>query len=417
MFTVRKVVDDLYYVGGSDRRLELFENLFPIPRGIAYNSYLLLDEKTVLLDAVDWSIARQYIDNVVRVLDGRPLDYLVIHHMEPDHCGTIDEMILRYPNLKIISSEQGFQIMRQIGYHVKEENCIVVEEGDTISFGRHELFFIEAPMVHWPEVIMSLDTTNGVLFSADAFGSFGALDGQIFADEVDFERDWLDDARRYLTNIVGKYGPFITNVLKKAATVDIKVICPLHGPVWRKDLGWFINKYATWASYTPEVEGVLICYGSMYGNTEFAAQSLATALCEKGMTNVKCYDVSKTHYSYLISEAFKYSHIVLASPTYNLGIYPNMKNFIMDMAALNLQNRTVGIIENGSWACTVGDKLEEFLDDNCKLMDVLPERITLNTSLNAVQLNDIDTMANAILESMKNLRELHAKLEQGKGEK
>ena len=371
----------------------------------------------MLLDAVDWSIARQYIDNVVRVLDGRPLDYLVIHHMEPDHCGTIDEMILRYPNLKIISSEQGFQIMRQIGYHVKEENCIVVEEGDTISFGRHELFFIEAPMVHWPEVIMSLDTTNGVLFSADAFGSFGALDGQIFADEVDFERDWLDDARRYLTNIVGKYGPFITNVLKKASTVDIKVICPLHGPVWRKDLGWFINKYATWASYTPEVEGVLICYGSMYGNTEFAAQSLATALCEKGMTNVKCYDVSKTHYSYLISEAFKYSHIVLASPTYNLGIYPNMKNFIMDMAALNLQNRTVGIIENGSWACTVGDKLEEFLDENCKLMDVLPERITLNTSLNAVQLNDIDTMANAILESMKNLRELHAKLEQGKGEK
>lgn len=409
MYCVRKVQDDLYYVGGNDHRLALFENIFPIPRGVSYNSYLLLDEKTVLFDSVDWSIAKEYLRNVEEVLDGRELDYMVIHHMEPDHAGAIDEIVLRYPNVKIVSSEQGFQIMRQIGYHVKDEQSIIVKEGDTISFGKHEFLFLEAPMVHWPEVILSYDTTTGTLFSADAFGSFGALDGKLFNDEVNFERDWLDDARRYYTNIVGKYGPFVEDVLKKASTVDIKMICPLHGPVWRTDIAWFIDKYIHWATYEPEEEGVMIAYASMYGNTEYAAQALASALCERGMTNVVVYDVSNTDVSQLISETFRLSHLVLASVTYNLGIYPKMKNFLVDLEALNVQNRTVALIENGSWACTVGDKMEDYMDENLRMFDVLNERVTLNTSLNEANENDMNALADSIIESMKKIKEIKEK--------
>lgn len=409
MYCVRKVQDDLYYVGGNDHRLALFENIFPIPRGVSYNSYLLLDEKTVLFDSVDWSIAKEYLRNVEEVLDGRELDYMVIHHMEPDHAGAIDEIVLRYPNVKIVSSEQGFQIMRQIGYHVKDEQSIIVKEGDTISFGKHEFLFLEAPMVHWPEVILSYDTTTGTLFSADAFGSFGALDGKLFNDEVNFERDWLDDARRYYTNIVGKYGPFVEDVLKKASTVDIKMICPLHGPVWRTDIAWFIDKYIHWATHEPEEEGVMIAYASMYGNTEYAAQALASALCERGMTNVVVYDVSNTDVSQLISETFRLSHLVLASVTYNLGIYPKMKNFLVDLEALNVQNRTVALIENGSWACTVGDKMEDYMDENLRMFDVLNERVTLNTSLNEANENDMNALADSIIESMKKIREIKEK--------
>ena len=409
MYTVRKVLDDLYYVGANDHRIALFENIFPIPEGVTYNSYLLMDEKTVLFDSVDWNLGKDFLRNVEGVLDGRDLDYFVVHHMEPDHAGAIEEIILRHPNVQVISSEQGFQIMRQIGYHIKDENAIIVKEGDTFSFGKHEFVFLEAPMVHWPEVIVSYDTTTGTLFSADAFGTFGALDGKLFNDEVNFERDWLESARRYLTNIVGKYGPFVQDVLKKASTVDIKMICPLHGPVWRTDIPWFIDKYDKWSRYEPEEEGVMIAYASMYGNTEYAAQALASALCERGMTNVVVHDVSNTDVSYLIADTFKYSHLVLASVTYNLGIYPIMKNFIADLEALNLQNRTVGIIENGSWACTVGDKMEDFLDEHLKMFDVLNERITLNTSLNEANENDLNALADAIIESMKNIREVKEK--------
>lgn len=409
MYTVRKVTDDIYYVGGNDHRLSLFENIFPIPEGVTYNSYVLKDEKNVVFDTVDWSIAKDFLENVAEVLDGEDLDYLVIHHLEPDHAATIDEIVLRYPNVKVIASEQGFEFMRQYGFHVSEEQSIIVEEGDTISFGKHEFIFLEAPMVHWPEVLVSFDTTDGVLFAADAFGTFGTLDGKLFADEVNFERDWLDSARRYLTNIVGKYGPFVQDVLKKASTVDIKYICPLHGPVWRENLGWFIDKYDKWSRYEPEEEGVMIVYASMYGNTERAAQALASRLCDKGMTNVVVHDVSNTHMSYLISDTFKYSHIVIASVTYNLGIYPVMKNFLMDLEALNVQNRTVGIIENGTWACTVGDKIEEFIDENLKLFDVLPERVTINSALNKANENDMEALADSIIESMAKIREVKEK--------
>ena len=402
MHCVREVTDKLYWVGANDHRLTLFENIHPIPRGVSYNSYLLLDKKTVLFDTVDWSACRQLLENMEYLLGDKPLDYLLINHMEPDHGASIEEILLRWPKVKIISNDKAFLLMRQFGFHVDGHELIPVKEGDTFSFGDHTVTFVAAPMVHWPEAMVTFDTTNGVLFSADAFGSFIALDGKLFADEVDFDRDWLDEARRYLTNIVGKYGPHIQLLLKKASGIldQIKFVCPLHGPVWRKDLGYFIDKYDKWSRYEPEEKGVLIVYASMYGNTEAAAQCLAAKLCEKGVTNVAVYDVSNTHVSYLISEAFKYSHLVLASVTYNLGIYPVMHNFLMDMKALNLQNRTFAVIENGSWAVKSGDLMSAFITDQLKNMTLLNERLSLASSLKEDKATELENLANALVESV-----------------
>ena len=399
MYCYRKVTDDLYWIGANDHRLALFENVHPIPRGVSYNSYVLLDEKTVLFDTVDWSACRQFLENLEAVLGGRPLDYMVINHMEPDHAASIEEVLIRYPGVKVISTEKAFLLMGQFGFIV-DDNKIEVKGGDTFSFGKHNVAFVEAPMVHWPEAMVTFDTTNGVLFAADAFGSFGALDGRLFADEVNFDRDWLDDARRYYTNIVGKYGPFVQTLLKKAGGLDIKYICPLHGPVIRRDFGYFIDKYDKWSRYEPEEKGVLIAYASMYGNTEAAACLLASKLCEKGMTNIALHDVSNTHVSYLIADAFKYSNMVLASVTYNLGIYPVMHNFLMDMKALNLQKRTVAIIENGSWACKSGTLMRKFLDEEMKEMTILDEQVTMASALNDGNMADMDALADRIIESM-----------------
>ena len=404
MYTVRKVTDDLYWVGANEHRLHLFENIHPIPRGVSYNSYLLMDEKTVLFDTVDWAVCREFLNNVEHVLDGRDLDYVIINHLEPDHAASLDEVLLRYPNAKVISNERAFMMMRQFGFNVDGKE-IEVAEGDAMSFGKHEITWVAAPMVHWPEAMVSFDVTNGVLFSADAFGTFGALDGKLFADEVNFDRDWLDDARRYLTNIVGKYGPHVQDLLKKAGTIDIKMICPLHGPVWREDLGYFIEKYDKWSRYEPEEDGVLLVYASMYGNTEYAAQCLATKLCERGMTNVHMYDVSKTHVSYLVSEAFRLSHIVLASVTYNLEIYPVMHQFLNEIRMLNLHNRTVGIIENGTWAPQAGTLMEEFLDKNMKLMDTLGGEVTVSSSLTDSTEKELDGLADSIVESFAKIKE------------
>ena len=403
MYCVRNVTKDLYWVGANDHRLALFENCFPIPRGVSYNAYCLLDEKTALFDTVDWSACRQLLENLEHVLAGRPLDYLVVNHLEPDHAACIEEVLLRYPGVTVISNEKAFLLMRQFGFRVDDHPCIQVKEGDTFSFGKHTVTFVFAPMVHWPEAMVTFDTTDGVLFSADAFGTFGALDGKLFADEVDFDRDWLDDARRYLTNIVGKYGPHIQLLLKKAGGIldQIRYICPLHGPVWRKDIMYFIEKYDTWSKYLPEKKGVIIAYASMYGNTENAAQALAARLCEKGVTDVALYDVSSTHVSQLISEAFKYSHIVLASVTYNLGIYPAMHNFLMDMKALNLQNRTFAIVENGSWAVKSGDLMQKFVTEELKNMTVLNERLSLASSLSGDKATELEQLADAIVESME----------------
>ncbi|MCI8493423.1 MULTISPECIES: FprA family A-type flavoprotein [Anaerotruncus] len=402
MYCVRNVTEDLYWVGANDHRLHLFENIHPIPRGVSYNAYLLLDESTVLFDTVDWSACRQLLENVEHLLDGRPLDYLLINHMEPDHGASIEEILLRWPKVKVISTEKAFMLMRQFGFRIDDHELIEVKEGDTQCFGKHTVTFVAAPMVHWPEAMVTFDLTNGVLFSADAFGSFGALDGKLFNDEVDFDRDWLDDARRYFTNIVGKYGPHVQLLLKKAGGIldKIKVFCPLHGPVWRNNLTYLIDKYDHWSRYAPEEQGVMIAYASMYGNTQDAAQALAARLCDKGLTKVALYDVSNTHVSTLISEAFKYSHIVLASVTYNLGIYPVMHNFLIDMKALNLQNRTFALIENGSWACKSGDLMQKFIDEEMKDMTVLNERLSMASSLHADKAVELEALANALLESV-----------------
>lgn len=398
MYNVRKVTEDLYWIGANDHRLALFENIHPIPRGVSYNSYLLLDEKTVLFDTIDWSSGRQFLENIEGVLDGRSLDYMVINHVEPDHAASIGEILVRYPDITVVSNEKAFMLMSQFGFGIGD-NRVEVSEGDVISFGKHTITFVQAPMVHWPEAMVSFDTTNGVLFSADAFGSFGALDGILFSDEADFDRDWIDDARRYYTNIVGKYGPHVQALLQKAGSIDIKMVCPLHGPLWRKDLGYFIEKYDKWSRYEPEENGVLIVYASMYGNMESAAQRLASMLTAKGVEKIAVYDVSNTHVSHLIAETFKYSHIVLASVTYNLGIYPLMHNYLMDMKALNMQDRTVAIMEGGSWAPKAGVLMEELLDE-MKQITVLNEKVTVLSTLSDSSAAEMEQMADAIVESL-----------------
>lgn len=401
MQCTRKVTEDLFWVGANDKRLHLFESAHPIEgSGVSYNSYLLLDEKTVLFDTADWSVGQQFIENVEYVLDGKKLDYLVVNHLEPDHAATIGEIVLRYPKVKVVSTEKAWLLMNQFQFAIDEENFVEVKEGDTMSFGKHNIAFVAAPMVHWPEVMVSFDTTDGVLFSADAFGSFKSLDGALFADEVDFKGEWLDEARRYYTNIVGKYGPQVMNLLKKASTLDIKYICPLHGPVWRKDISWFIDKYVHWATYTPEEKGVVIAYASMYGNTMSAAHILAGKLHEKGFHNVKMYDVSETHVSYLISEAFKYSHLVLLSVTYNLNVFPAMQNFLDDMKRLNLQKRVVGLVENGSWAPQALDLMTKAFDD-MKQMTILNEQVSVLSSVTKMTDRELDGLADSIIESMK----------------
>ena len=405
MYCTRKITDDIYWVGGSDRRLALFENLFPIPRGVNYNSYLICDEKTALMDTVDSSISRQFLENISHVLNGRSLDYIVVNHMEPDHCANIEDLMLRYPNVKIVGNAKTISLIQQFYDMDITEHTVIVKENDTLCLGSHTLRFVMTPMVHWPEVMMSYEESKQILFSADAFGSFGALNGNLFNDEIDFDRDWLSDARRYYSNIVGKYGPQVQNALKKLSGVSIQFICPLHGPVWRNNFEYFLDKYNTWSSYEPEEKTIAIFYGSMYGNTEAAASALASKLCERGMTNVWMYDVSNTHVSYLISETFRLSHVVVASVTYNLGIYPVMHNYLMDMKALNLQNRTFAIVENGSWACKSGDLMERFLNEELKNMTVLNDRLSLASSLKAEKAHELDSLADAIVESIKNDKE------------
>ena len=403
MHYVRKVTNDIYWVGANDHRLALFENIHPIPKGVSYNAYLMLDEQSVLFDTIDWSACRQLLDNIEYLLEGKPLDVLVINHMEPDHGASIEEILLRYPKVKVVSTEKSFMLMRQFGFDIEGHELIEVKEGDVMNFGKHEVTFIAAPMVHWPEAMVSFDLTEGVLFSADAFGSFIALDGKLFNDEVNFDRDWIDEARRYYTNIVGKYGPHVQALLDKAAGIvdQIKYICPLHGPIWRSDFGYLLDKYQHWSSYEPEDKAVMIAYASMYGNTESVAQALAGKLVERGITNVQLYDVSNTHVSYLISEAFRVSHLVLASVTYNLDIYPVMKSFLHDMKALNVQNRMVALIENGSWATKSGDLMEAFIDNEMKQMTILNQRLSIASSLPSSKEEELDQLADAIADSVR----------------
>ena len=395
MHSTRKVKDDLIYVGGSDRRLSRFENLFPIPKGVSYNSYVLLDEKTVLFDTADESISRQYIENVVHALNGRPLDYMVVQHMEPDHGAMIDDMLRRYPEAKMVCSAKAVGMFAQFYGTDVAARALVVKEGDKLSTGEHTLHFVMAPMVHWPEVMVTYDEKDKILFSADAFGTFGALAGNIFNDEITFDTTWMNDARRYYTNIVGKYGVQVQALLKKAASLDIEMICPLHGPIWRKDLGLLLEKYQKWSTYEPEDKTVMIAYATMYGNTENAANVLAGMLADKGVKNIAMYDVSETDVSELVAESFRCSHLVLAAPTYNSRIQPKMEAYLSDIKALNLQNRTVAVIDNGTWAATAGKQMIGTLE-GMKNMTILENTISIKSALAENQLGALEALADEL---------------------
>lgn len=398
MYCVRKITEDIYFVGGSDRRLSLFENMYPIPNGVTYNAYFIDDAKTAVVDTVDKAVGDLFFENVEHLLGGRSLDYVVVNHMEPDHCATLGALCEKHPETKIICSAKAAGLIAQFFKADLEDRIEQKKEGETLDLGKHTLTFYAAPMVHWPEVTVAYEKTSGILFSADAFGTFGATDGCLFADEADFGEAEYAEARRYYANIVGKYGAQTTALLKKAAGLDIKMLCPLHGPIWRKDFGKFIEKYQLWGAYTPEEQGVLIAYGSVYGGTQNAAEILAAKLAEKGV-KVKLYDVAVTHPSYLVAEAFRFSHIVFASSTYNNGIFTPMETLLLDLKAHMLKNRTVALVQNGSWAPQSGKLMREILD-GMQNITVLEETVNLRSTVKENNLAEIDALCAALCATM-----------------
>mgnify|MGYP000702489920 FL=1 len=399
MQNTRKVTDDIVWVGCNDRRLTLFENLFPIPRGVSYNSYLVMDEKVTLLDTVDVCALQQFMENIDYVLDGKEIDYLIVQHMEPDHGAGIQEMMRRFPNMKIVANAKTIQMIGQFFDLPQEDRVVLVKEGDTLTTGTHTFRFVMAPMVHWPEVMVTYEESEKVLFSADAFGTFGALNGNIFSDELEFDKEWLADARRYYANIVGKYGMQTQALLKKAAGLDIQLICSLHGPIWRENLSYIIDKYDKWSKYEPEDKEVVMIYGSVYGHTEQAVDALAGKLAEKGIRHIAVYDVSKTHVSELIAEIFRASHIVIACATYNGGIYPPMENLLNDMKALSVQKRTVALMDNGTWAPTAGKQMVKKLEE-MKEMELLTQQLSIKSVLKNDREAELDAFAQQIIDAM-----------------
>ena len=398
MYCTRKINDDLIWVGADDRRLFCFECVYGVPDGVSYNSYLLLDEKTVLFDTVDKAVYSVFLENVAHTLGGRKLDYLVVQHMEPDHAATQELLLSRYPECKIVCNTKIQTMMKQFLGCDLSERMVLVKEGDTLCTGKHTFTFVMAPMVHWPEVMMSYDLTDKILFTADAFGTFGALNGRLFNDETDFFVENLDEARRYYTNIVGKYGPQVQAVLKKAAKLDIAMVCPLHGFVWRSHFGDFLEKYLLWSSYTPEEKSVLLAYASVYGHTENAANILACMLNERGV-RVRMYDTSVTPASYILSDAFRCSHLVFAATTYNAGVFVTMEQLLHELAAHNLQNRKVAVIENGSWAPTSGKIMRDILS-SLKGLSFIGDNVTLKSALAEDQLEQLAALADCIAEEL-----------------
>lgn len=396
MHNTRKIKEDIYYLGASDRRIELFENVYPVSQGMSYNSYLITDEKTCLMDSVDESIRGQFLENLQYALNGRNLDYMVVQHMEPDHCSIVPELFRMYPDMKLVASLQAFKMMENFYSLQTEERRLVVKECDTLELGKHTLKFIAAPMVHWPEVLMTYDVTDKILFSADAFGSFGAMSGNIFADEIDWDKDFKDEARRYYVNIVGKYGPQTQNVLKKASTLDIQMICPLHAHIWRKDLSKIISLYDKWSKYEAEKDSVVIFYGSIYGNTQNAAEILAMQLAENGMENVEVFDTSKTHVSFLVSKAFEYKTLVFAAATYNAEIFDTVQNLITELKNHNLSNRRIGLIENGSWAPVAASKMKSQLE-TLKNMEVVDPVVKVVSSVTAKNVKELSALAKELM--------------------
>ena len=399
MYNIRNITKDLIYLGCSDRRLALFESAYPVKDGISYNSYLLKDEKTVLFDTVDKACAEQFYENLEAGLNGRKLDYVIVQHMEPDHCALLSEVVSKYPEVKIVCTVKTVAMIKQFFNFDIDSRVQVVKEGDILNTGSHELQFIMAPMVHRPEVMVTYDKTAKILFSADAFGSFGAINGNLYDDEVNWECDYLSEARRYYTNIVGKYGIHVQMLLKKAAGLDINMICPLHGLIIRKNIGLFVEKYDKWSTYTPEENSVLIAYTSVYGGTESAVNLLAAKLADKGVKNIKMFDVSMTHPSFVLAEAFKYSHIVLATTTYNAGIFESMDAFLRILETHNLQNRKYVLIQNGSWAPTCGKQMREILE-KIKGSEILDDAICIKSTMKDEQFVQMDNVVNTIVNNL-----------------
>ena len=399
MYCTKNIASDLVWVGANDRRLAMFEGVYSVPAGVSYNSYLLTDEKTVLFDTVDKAVGRIFFENLEHGLGGRTLDYLIVHHMEPDHSATLSELLLRHPETTVVCNDKTAVMIAQFFGSGAAGRMQLVKEGDTLSTGAHELTFYMAPMIHWPEVMMTYDKTAHTLFTADAFGVFGALNGAIFADEVDFDRDYLKEARRYYTNIVGKYGMQVQNLFRKIADLDIRMLCPLHGFVWRRDIEYFFKKYNLWSTYTPEEKGVMIAYASIYGNTENAAEILSSKLRERGVCTVM-YDVSVTPASEIIAECFRWSHLVFASSTYNGGVFVTMDELLRDIAAHNLQKRTVAFMENGTWAPVSARQMTAIFAP-LKNMTVLEQSISIRSSLTEGQLAEIEALADVLAKDIR----------------
>ena len=400
MHNVRILDKDLYYIGCSDRRIQLFESAYPVPEGISYNSYLLKDEKNVLFDTVDKSCSCQFFKNLEAALDGDKLDYVIVHHMEPDHAALISDVICKFPDVKILCTSKAKNLLKQFFNFDTDSIVLEVKEGDCINTGKHELQFIMAPMVHWPEVMLTYDKTTASLFSADAFGTFGAINGNLFDEEVNWEQDYLDEARRYYSNIVGKYGMQVQMLLKKASSLQIKTIYPLHGLAIKKNIELFINKYNKWSTYEPEENSVIIAYTSVYGGTECSVELLAAKLAEKGIKNIKMYDLSFTHYSKVLAEAFRCSHIVLATTTYNAGVFESMQSFINSLVAHGLQNRKYILIENGSWAPTCANIMKNEIE-KLKGSEILTDPLCLKSTLKQNQLAELDNVVITIEKSLK----------------
>ncbi len=395
-----KIKEDIFWIGGDDRTAGLFEGSFPIPEGVSYNSYVILDEKTCLLDTCDISISAKFWKNLRHALDGRKLDYLVIDHMEPDHGAAIVQVIETYPDVIVVGNSKTFDMLDNF-YQLKLANKLEVKEGDVLCLGKHTLKFVFAVMVHWPEVMFVYDEKDRILFSADAFGTFKTLSGALYSDEIDFDRDYLDEARRYYANIVGKYGSKVQAVFNKLENVPIDMICPLHGPIWRgENIGYIMEKYILWSTYEPEEKGVVIAYTSMYGNTAAVADKLALMLKAKGVENVTMHDVTRVHPSFVVGDAFRFSNIVLAAPTYNNNLHPTMSAVLEDMEIMTVQNRRFSVIGNGSWAPQSPKILEERLSA-MKNMTKVGETFVIKSSMRPEQLPELEKLAEDIVASMQ----------------
>ena len=381
------ITKDIRYIGVNDHQVDLFEGQYVVPNGMAYNSYVILDEKVAVMDTVDQHFVEEWLTNLEAVLEGRKPDYLVVHHMEPDHSAGIDIFLNRYPEATVVSSAKAFTMMKQFFGNDYADRRVVVGEGDTLALGEHTLTFVTAPMVHWPEVIVSYDSKDKVLFSADGFGKFGALDA---------EEDWACEARRYYIGIVGKYGAQVQALLKKAAALDIAVICPLHGPILTENLGYYLDLYNTWSSYGVESEGVVIAYTSVYGNTKSAAELLAKKLEEKGCPKVVLNDLARCDMAEAVEDAFRYGKLVLATTTYNGDIFPFMREFIHHLTERNFRNRTVGLMENGSWAPVAAKVMTKMLEGS-KNLTFAPTTVKIFSALDDNSRAQIEALANEML--------------------